>query len=90
VDTVNIINWILLAFEFYQASCVGLIKHFSSIWNWIDVSGNLCLIIYCFEFYKHYKGEKDGFDMEVGDSHRREMTLLITWGSIMMLLRGID
>ena len=90
IDAVNIINWILLGFEFYQAAAVGLINHFSHLWNWMDLSGNICLIGYCFMFRNHYDFGDKKFDMEVGDSHRRFMTFLITWGSIAMLLRGID
>lgn len=88
INAIQTINWVLLSFEGYQAFCVGPINHFGTIWNWVDLSGHVCLIAYCnMHETRHLE---TGWTIKQGSHERRFMTFLITWGTLALLLRGID
>lgn len=88
-QAIQTINWVLLVFEFYQAFCVGPVDHFKNLWNWGDLSGHVCIIAYANIYDKEYTPEK-GWKIEQHTSMRSFTTFLITWGTLILLLRGID
>lgn len=90
IRAIQTINWVLLVFEFYQAFCVGFYNHFRVAWNWVDLTGHICLISYCNLHHENHVDDERKWLVEIGSHDRRWMTFLITWGSLALLLRGVD
>lgn len=83
VTFILLLNCALFFFEVYQIACQGFSDYMRQLWNYVDVLGNVCLILYC-SFWRKYKDDVEG------DWGRSFQTSVLFIGTMAMTLRAIN